>query len=266
MGGGEPATDPGPLPHVSLLDVWLSEHGLPSTPHTPATSGGPEMPAAAGLLHLVGEYMIKKGAGVVVVGGWVLAAGSVIWEAFHLGTWAREVFDAPDPREVRREAWRHYMRQHFWMDYPPLSNALREAAFDALVGDQASHGITPLMTREALFKAQELENQISDRWLGHLSVIQALEEYIAKAPPHAGGVTVPDHPDAPAGGGYSVVLSSDYRLTDQQAVELARKEIERAKAAMADDMKALVEFETDPANWALTPEQQAMLPDKPAGA
>ena len=256
MGGGETATDPGALPRVPPLEVWLSERGFPGTTTTRGEPASEGHSPPVGVLGLFGKYLYSKG--IKVFGG-ILAIGGAIWEGFHAGVWLRELIDAPDPREVRRDAWRRYMDKTLWLPYyQEIAGAAREAAFDDLVGDHASHGVVPKLTEEALAASRTLENEISDRWLGHLCVIKALEEYIEKGP-HTGMVTVPDHPDAPPGGGYAVDLSRESR-TEAQAVEAARAEIERLKNSMADDLKALVEFQNDPANWALTPEQQAVLP------
>jgi hypothetical protein len=251
-------------------------------------SHGPSLPhGIVGFATILGEHLAHKGAGLVLVGGTAVAIAGAVWEGFQLGLWLRDWIDRPGKeREARREAWRTFMWNNFWFDYQQMSNAMREAAFDKLAGDRASHGITPALTKEAAATSVTLKNEIADRWQRHLYAIEALQSYIDKGP-YTGEVVNPD-PDHPqrTGGGFKypagprseqntivIDVSGNWTTTQtgeirrsnspderkEASIEAARAQIEHHQRAMVDDLKTLTEYETNPANWELTPEQKGRL-------
>jgi hypothetical protein len=173
---------------------------------------------------------LLRGACAVVGIGWTM------WEFFKLGAFLHAlVFDLPDAKEeARRQAWHSFMLKSFWRDYLDLSGQACSEAFDRLVGDGASHGITP-----AVGGAAELEllRGISDRFLQRMDAIQLL----ARVERDKG---VPYDPNDP---GTKAVRPGDTITGLQQA--------------MVADLGKVIEYEMDPSNWRLTPEQVSMLPE-----
>jgi len=313
MGGGECREEPPDLPLLELGE-WILKH--------PAGSYFPDADAPVSDGHVIEATAIGVGVGAVaeVVGFPLLGWLHLAYEIFESAARGLELEELPARRrEAQLEAWHAYMWEKFWADETQYqSRDAREAAFDRLVGDNASHGIVPVLTKDAESRRQELLNQINDRWLEKMEALngrtRSLERLAADTPENAAEraryvaqaeyfrkeaaelrrladtpgarIWVPDG----AGGGYEGAVDPKRALEqaadlekDANALEhrfddrihIVQSELESQKAALLDDMRkdvqSVTDFDTNPAHWDLTADQQAMLTceapaqtDKPA--
>jgi hypothetical protein len=193
----------------------------------------------------VAWYTVRGGISPV---GWV----SLGWDVVK-GLARHEVMrNLPALRkEAQREDFRNLMWEKFWTNEALYdSSATREAAFDALVGDNAGHGIVPALTQQAEVKRSELMDRVNDRWLDKLErgseLVGDLEFYEQMKP----------GPDADKS------AHQDWNAM----VESKQKELDSFNAAMAaeavQDIQLVKDFESNPSNWDLTPDQQSMLTSK----
>jgi hypothetical protein len=166
----------------------------------------------------------------------VVGIGWTMWEFFKLGAYLHALlFDLPDAKEeARRQAWHGFMLKNFWPDYLDLAGQARSEAFDRLVGDGASHGVMP-----AGGGAAELEmlRGISDRFLRRMDAIQLLARVEKDGP-----------------------VAYDPNDLGPKAVRPGDT-IPGLQQEMVADLGKVIEFEVDPSNWRLTPEQVSMLPE-----
>lgn len=167
----------------------------------------------------------------------------VVIYSFKLGQWLRgQVDERNQKREVQeaaqREQWRLHMAGTVWKDMLMTDLPLIEAnAFDQLVGGSASNGVVPVLTVEALKAEQQMMHEISDRWRGYMDRIKHLELGLYYG-------------------------AQGYQDPEQLAqLQSSREEIAELNAKMQADLEAVVAHECNPANWNLTAEQTALLPD-----
>jgi len=213
-------------------------------------SGGRENrgDAAALLAEFVVSRAKKKIAeGVVLTGaryaGYLVAEAFIVawttYEAFKLGVYLREVWDEDERREAVYQKWQVNVHQHFWSleDFTTSMQGFRESAFDQIAGDVASHAAVPSLTVAASKELQQLKNDISRRWLDRLQQLREAES--PRTVTTASGLTITVPPE----------------------------KFETAKAAraleveFANGIKAVIEYQSNPAHWNLTKEQQAALPE-----
>jgi hypothetical protein len=193
MGGGECREEPTDLPLLELGE-WILAH--PPTSYFPDADAGPsdgEVIEAVGkgtVGHVVGdgaEHVTEMALGIEVPFGWLFFA----YELFESAAHQLEADELPEKRrQAQLEAWGGYLAEKFWSDEAEQrSRDAREAAFDALVGDNAGHGVVPALTAEAEARRQELIDQINDRWLEKMEAIndqtRALERLEADTPENA---------------------------------------------------------------------------------
>jgi hypothetical protein len=261
---GEHKEQPPDLPQLPFLEIgdWILKHPW-SSYYKRVTDG---------------EIMTKTGItmGLEVAAHVVEALEPIAW--IHLG-W--EILTAGSEEEERRqeaaealrEAWNAYMWEKYWNSSEVTSESrdAREAAFDRLVGDNANHGMVPELTKEAELKRQELINQINDHWLKNAQAINTLKRYVetgegameirsgtAQYGTFDGDYYLPVTPLEPVHRWYdpNAEAAKKYVIADD-----AKHELELYKAATTADLKKVTDFDTNPANWALKPEQKALVPN-----
>jgi hypothetical protein len=110
-------------------------------------------------------------------------------------------------------------------------------------------GIVPAMHAEAATQRMKMINETSDRWAGKLATMGTTWH-------HRYG-----NPEA------EVVRTRPEDLK-HVSIDEARIRIQAIQASMVDDVKKVMEFDSNPVNWQLTDEQRAILqpvhgPDPP---
>lgn len=176
------------------------------------------------------------------------------------------------PSASQLEAWNAQMWTAFWSketSYP--STGSREAAFDRLVGGNASHGFVPKLSASAELKRQESIFEINARWL---LTVEGMREAKRTLEHSDGPIDVADRRAAAEAreDAHLHVFSDPARAEqERQRAEFleawaAEREADiRGSQAVVDsykaDMKRVLEFEADPANWDLNKEERAVLPE-----
>jgi hypothetical protein len=268
MGDREAPADLPRLPFIDLAE-WLAKH--PVSMYWESTSAG---------------EIVEKGVVAVVVHGVTHvfeALEPVAW--LHLG-WdflelVAEANERPEKaKEAQFEAWNEYMVERFWNNeaaYP--SATLRETAFDELVGDNASHGIVPQLTPDAELHKQEMIRAADERWLQNMHAMVDAKEKLEFWEPRA----EERHRDLLERVAKEMREADANAAKDPDRAERAHRWAEWAKDAIARhdasdedvyvaqaratmesykaDLQKVAEFETNPSNWELTPDQKAMLHD-----
>jgi len=262
-------------PDLPFLEQWAAEY---ESKHHPEASRPPVKEAVEVGVGIADTALGKTEAIIESAAKWfgveaakieeggplfeLMAMWEVTKSSFELGTWIREQIDAPaEEREKQREDFRTYMVQNFF--YTPEANQAaaqaREAAFDRMVG-HGEHGVIPNLSIEAQRKEMEMVHQTSDRWLSYLQQEQVLVEMVRV------GVTNPDSPNGPHGGfGYLPDGTAFGPPNGFGSVEDCGKYMTEIRTNMANDLDAIRAFNTDPANWQLTPDQQAVADHKAQG-
>lgn len=172
------------------------------------------------------------------------AAKKVIVWAFKLGAFLREIADdyvnAPD-----RDLERHRRQWHgeFVQAYLKLSAEVSSEAFDVLAGGNASLGQIPPLTHGANMVLRDMLKEVGQRWVERMERIEWIKRELAK----------------PSG--------SPYEPTDAERRQWEKgnpraSEIAELEAEMQADLERMMAFETNPANWKLSAEQLALLPDE----
>ena len=172
------------------------------------------------------------------------AAKKVVVWAFKLGTFLREICDdymSGDERDLERQ--RRRWRGEFVERYIEIARQVSADAFDQLAGGNASHGQLPELTPEANLHLRGLLQEVGDGWVEKMERIAWIERELAKAP------------------------GSLYEPTDAERAQWEKgnpsaSELEELKAQMQADLDRIIAFETNPANWKLTDEQVARLPEE----
>lgn len=215
-------------------------------------------------------------AGLEILGHSVKVLAPVGW--VHLGYEFLELFIAASERddkarEAQLQAWNSHMSKTFWSNETAVpSSDLREAAFDAMVGDNANHGIVPTLTAAAEQRRQELIAEVNARWFGNLDAMASAKEFVDRHGPEAAGSKAMWQAEVA-----EARRNADlYVLMDPARSEQARQRAEwlqgwadgsgnyvKPSQAVVDsynaDVKKVLELEANPANWELTPEQKGML-------
>jgi hypothetical protein len=193
---------------------------------------------------LAGSALISSHSPAGKRAGKSLRAKVIIW-SFQLGQWLRgEVEKRGREREMkeatRREEWRLHMARTVWRDMLVTELPLIAAnAFDQLSGGNASQGVVPRLTPEAIAAEQQMLHEISDRWHGYLDDRKRLEVTLEL------GIGGPRH--------------GPEREAWEQSI---RDKLEEINAKMLTDLDAVVAHDCDPGNWSLTAEQRALLPEE----
>jgi hypothetical protein len=253
--GGDMGERPPDLASLKLPD-WYRQHPVKS--YT-LDSDGPHYGQAV--------YEGVKAARRIITVGVRGSLGPLGWLSLGfdlLKAWCQPSVDeiAAERKEAQREDFRNLMWEKFWTNEAFYdSNGVREAAFDKFAGDNTGHNTVPPLTQQAEIKKSEMIDRIDDRWLEKLeraSELQQRLEEVEKSKPA---------PDAPP---FPKFASPGEYVSAQQAwawqVEGARKELDSYYAEMGQealrDMQSVKDFESKPANWDLTPDQQNILTDK----
>jgi hypothetical protein len=130
----------------------------------------------------------------------------------------------------------------------------------------------PELTQDAEVKRQQMMDQVSDRWLPKVesvyNVHYRLETLEANKPPLSKANEEILRKGEPIGFGSTdpgAVERATYAVWEHDVRE-TRKAFESQQAALladvAHDVKPVKDFESNPANWNLTPDQQAILTSK----
>lgn len=266
---GEHREQPSDLPQLPFLDIteWLSKHTVRSYWETPSDG------------HIATGLGIT--AGLEILGHTVEALEPVTW--IHLGweileSWSEAEERPQKAKEAQLEAWNVYMWEKFWTNESACpSRETREASFDALVGDNANHGIVPELTKEAEAKREELIFKANERWLEHMQGMLEAKKDLEYYGPKAEAV----HQELLARAAEELKKAEADAATDPQKAQMERHWAEWARDAVArghagdedfyvnraretmnayqEDLKKVLEFEANPANWDLTQDQRQML-------
>ena len=209
---------------------------------------GSAVTSGAVLLEKAAERRLEAG-GVEATGRWVVAKwGSRVvalawtgWEFFKIGATVRAELDAQDwANKMAANRWRYAMTHHVWLDYLAELDEEREHAFDEMMGGRRGYAQRIALKPSAAKQIPEIINEASDDWRVQLPRWQRAA---SSADPSS----------------YRASYWYWHEELKAEDISAARDEMAAVADRLAGHFARLRDFMLDPANWALTAEQQKML-------
>jgi hypothetical protein len=219
-------------------------------------------------------------AGLEALGHFVEALEPIGW--IHMGYEVIELIDyqfsrEDDARKRQSNEFYFFMMEKFWMNeaaYP--STAIREAAFDSLVGGNVNHGIAPKLTEDAEGRTSQLLQAANGRVLENMESIEAARKQVE----FWGPLSEQKHAELLERAAQHHKEADHYQLMDparsaqeqrwagwaEDAVKKGTSDedayVRQAQQVLDTyeaDIKKVAELESNPVNWQLTDDQKGML-------
>ena len=188
-----------------------------------------------GAVGATGRWVITKWGARAFILGWTS------WEFFKIGATVRARLDAQaSAEEMAANEWRWAMIRHVWLDYLAALDEEREHAFDEMMGGRRGYAQRIALTPNAARQMMEIIHEASDDWRVQLPRWQRA---VASADPNS----------------YRASYWNWHQQLKEDDIRAGRAEMTEVADRLAGHFARLRDFMLDPANWALTAEQQRML-------